>query len=61
MHEVFHTALEFPQQLIVPLLPHDDLTENVLDVGVLAAVTGIGPHETRLVCDSSLDVIHCRG
>ena len=44
-------ALEFTEDLIVPLPPHDNLAVNVLNVHVFPAV-GICPHQTRtLVCD----------
>ena len=50
-------ALKLAQDLVVPLPAHDDLAVDVLDVHVFAAV-GIRAHQTRLVGDAGLDVIH---
>ena len=53
-------SLELPKNLVVALAAHDDLAVDVLDVHVLPAV-GIGAHQARLVGDTGLDVVYCRG
>ena len=50
-------TLKFSQDLVVTLASHDDLAVNVLDVHVFTTVR-IGSHQTRLVGDAGLDVVH---
>ena len=56
------TTFELSQYLIVSLPAHHDLTMNVFNIHILAAMSGISSHQTRLVGDSGLYIVHscCR-
>ena len=49
-------SLQFPQNLVITLSTHHDLTVDVLNIHILSAV-GIGSHKTCLIGDSGLDII----
>ena len=51
------TTLELSKYLIVSLPAHHDLTMNVLNVHILAAMTCIRSHQTGLVSNASLDIV----
>ena len=49
-------TFKLPQDLIIPLSAHHDLTVNILNIHVLSTIR-ISPHQASLISDPSLNII----